>query len=104
MTAKNRNKPAANSVSEFPALREFFSGYLHQDFCDEYGSAAGAATAFRKDASDAEIKAVRKEWEQWRTALARASAAQLVSELRKLGANWQPHSQADLDELEKSLN
>jgi hypothetical protein len=104
MTVDKKDQRAANAASEFPALHEFFSGYLHQDFRDEYASAAGAANAFRKDASDAEIKAVQKEWKRWRSPLAKASAAQLAIELRKLGASWQPRSPADLDALEKSLN
>jgi hypothetical protein len=104
MTPDKKSKREANAASDFPALREFFSGYLHEDFHDEYGSVAGAAKAFRNDASDAEIEAVQNEWKFWRTPLAKASAAQLASEFRKLGASWQPQSQADLDELEKSLN
>ncbi|HEY1423852.1 MAG TPA: contact-dependent growth inhibition system immunity protein [Candidatus Acidoferrum sp.] len=104
MTTDKKKKPEANAVSDFPALRDFFSGYLHQDFSDEYGSVTGAAKAFRNDASDSEIKAVRSDWKLWREPLAKASTVQLASELRKLGASWQPQSQADLDELEKSLN
>ena len=32
--------------ANYPALREFLPAYLHQDFMQEYGSAAEAAKAF----------------------------------------------------------
>jgi hypothetical protein len=55
-------------------VREFFPGYLNQDFRDEYGSAVGAAQVFRRDASDSEVKAVRREWIAWRTELEQVSS------------------------------
>jgi len=39
MTSDRKKRRAAKRTPEFPALREFFAGYLHQDFRDEYGSA-----------------------------------------------------------------
>jgi CdiI immunity protein len=51
---------------EFPALRNFLRGYLHQDMKDEYGSVGEAARAFWTDATDEERTAVAREWKKFR--------------------------------------
>ena len=48
MTSDRKKRRAAKRTPEFPALREFFSGYLHQDFRDEYGSAVAAIRKSRQ--------------------------------------------------------
>jgi len=88
---------------QFPALREFFSGYLHQDFRDEYGSAVGAAQAFRRDASDSEVKAVRRAWNAWRTQLEQVSSKEIAKAVREFGSAWRPESTADLDQVGGAL-
>ena len=103
MTADKKKKPAENAGSDFPALRDFFSSYLHQDFCDEYGSVGGAAKAFRKDASDDEIRAVQNEWKRWRAVLGNSSVEEIAKVLRRLGSAWQPQSSNDMDLLEKAI-
>ena len=103
MTGDKGKRDAKKEHAKFPALREFFSGYLHQDFRDEYGSAAGAAEAFRKDASEAEIQAVRKEWKTWREELLKSSGDEIAAATRQLGAAWRPQNVADLDKVEKAL-
>jgi len=103
MTSERKKRRAAKITAEFPALRGFFSGYLHQDFRDEYGSAVGAAQAFRKDASDSEVKAVRREWNAWRTALDQASSEEIAKAMRQLGSAWRPESTADLDQVGGAL-
>ena len=104
MTSGKKKRGAGKSAADFPALREFFSGYLHQDFQDEYGSAAGAAKAFRNDASETEIEAVRCEWKAWRAGLGKASTDEIAEAARKLGAAWQPQTLEDLDRVETALN
>ncbi len=104
MTSGKKKQRVAKITADFPALRPFFEGYLHQDFRDEYGSAVGAARAFRKDASDSELAAVRKEWKEWRAGLARASADEIAQATRKLGAAWHPQVAEDLDQVEAALN
>ena len=101
---KKKLRAGKNTAAEFPALRAFFEGYLHQDFRDEYGSAVGAAQAFREDASDLELVAVRKEWKKWRAGLAKASPDEIGQAARKLGAAWQPQVAKDLDYVEMALN
>lgn len=87
----------------FPALRDFFSGYLHQDFREEYRSAVEAATAFRDDATQAELTAVQREWKVWRKTQEGFSSSELAAAIRKLGGAWQPRSDADLAALEQAF-
>lgn len=56
---------ATPSAAEFPALRSFLRGYLHQDMKDEYGSPEEAAREFCADASGDERAAVAKEWSRF---------------------------------------
>jgi hypothetical protein len=92
-----------SSPSDFPALRAFFSGYLHQDFVEEYGSAIGAAQSYVRDASSADLKNLRVEWKSWRASLSDLSAPALATALRKLGAAWAPPSVQALDALGQAL-
>ena len=102
MTSKK--KIAKKGSTDFPALRDFFSGYLHQDFRDEYGSAAGAAEAFRQDASESDLRAILQEWKKWRKSLEHASLDEIATATGSLGAAWQPQSLADLDRIAQSLS
>src|ERR1700688_760165 len=96
MTPQKKEKAAAFDASEFPVLKEFFSGYLHEDFNDEYGSAAGAARAFRGDASPEEFAQARQEWAKLRKILTGRSVPEMQTSLQKLGGAWRPQ---DLDEF-----
>jgi hypothetical protein len=98
-TGDAEKKPPAG----FPALRGFFSAYLHQDFRDEYGSAAAAAAAFSNDAEPSEVAAVDREWKTWRAQLGKFSPAGAAAAIRKLGGAWQPLTPGDLDQLERAL-
>jgi len=60
LAAKPQGTPI--SAAEFPALRSFLRGYLHQDMKDEYGSPEEAAREFCADASAEERTAVAAEW------------------------------------------
>jgi len=103
MSGGKKKRRAAKSPADFPALRTFFEGYLHQDFRDEYGSALGAVQAFQRDASDSDVKAVRQEWNVWRTALDQASSEEIAKAVRQLGSAWRPESAADLDQVGGAL-
>ena len=48
MTTQKKEKAAGFDPGQFPALKEFFSGYLHEDFNDEYGSAAGRSQSISR--------------------------------------------------------
>jgi hypothetical protein len=96
MTRQKKENAAGFDASEFPVLKEFFSGCLHEDFNDEYGSAAIAARAFRGDASPEESAQARQEWAKLRKILTGRSILEIQTSLQKLGGAWQPQ---DLDEF-----
>jgi hypothetical protein len=96
MTQRKKKKTVEFAASEFPVLKEFFSGYLHEDFNDEYGSAASAARAFRGDASSEEYAQARLEWAKLRKILTGRSMPEVQTSLQKLGGAWHPQ---DLDEF-----
>jgi hypothetical protein len=94
---KKKDKAPVVNAAEFPCLREFFSGYLHEDFADEYGSAAGAARAFFGDASLEEAATAREEWVKLRQILAGQPMPEVHAALHKLGGAWQP---VDMEEFQ----
>jgi len=96
MTPPKKEKTAGFDPAQFPALKEFFSGYLHEDFTDEYGSAASAARAFRGDASPEESAQARQEWAKLRKILTGRSIPEVQTSLQKLGGAWRPQ---DLEEF-----
>jgi len=91
--------------ADYPALREFFPGYFHEDFSDEYGSAAGAVKGFLADASGDEILQVKEEWQLLRKTFQDRAIEELQGALRRLGSAWLPENEAqlrDVDEILKS--
>jgi len=91
-------------ADRYPQLEAFFCGYLHQDFPEEHGDVAGAVAAFRRDASQAERRAVKREWAAFRTELADATLKATGERLtRDLGGAWTPRRRAELDELDTLL-
>jgi hypothetical protein len=96
MTRHKKEKAVSFDASDFPVLKEFFAGYLHEDFNDEYGSAASAARAFRGDASAEESAQARQEWARLRKILTGRSISEVQNSLQKLGGAWRPQ---DLDEF-----
>jgi len=86
-------------VPDYPHLRQFFEGYLHQDFIQEHRSPARALRAFEADASAAELRRFRAEANRL---LARVDSYELeeVRELlAKLGSAWTPRSRAAVAKL-----
>jgi hypothetical protein len=96
MTRQKKKKAVEFDAGEFPALQEFFSGYLHEDFSDEYGSAASAVKAFRGDASPEEFAQACLEWAKLRKILTGRSIPEVQTSLQKFGGAWHPQ---DLDEF-----
>jgi hypothetical protein len=94
-------KEFAFSAADYPRLTEFFDGYLHQDFRDEYGSPVAAARAYCDDASHQEAVEAHNEW----TKLLKNFEGQPISKWQevvgKLGGSWRPQTEADLLSLEK---
>jgi hypothetical protein len=90
--------------ADYPALREFFPAYLHQDFGAEYGSAAAAVKGFLADASGDEILQVKEEWQVLRNTLHGRSFQEIREALGRLGSAWVPESEAELKELDEILS
>jgi len=64
-TGAAKTEASSFSAADFPALRSFLRGYLHQDMKDEYGSPEEAAREFCSDASGEERAAVAAEWSRF---------------------------------------
>jgi hypothetical protein len=88
----------------FSALQDFFGGYLHEDFAEEYGSAAEALQTFLSDASGDEIQNVKEEWERFRALLRDRPFSESQAALYRLGAAWQPAHPAELVALDEILS
>ena len=84
---------------DFPALAQFFGGYLHQDFLLDHGSAPAAARSFRADASPDEARAVDDELDRLLILTERWTVTQIRRFLKSLGAAWLPSTRADLEAL-----
>lgn len=100
MTRQKKEKAAGFDANEFPVLKEFFSGYLHEDFNDEYGSAASAARAFRGDASPEESAQACQEWAKLRKLLTGRPIPEIQTSLEKLGGAWRPQDLAEFHSLD----
>jgi hypothetical protein len=84
---------------EYPQLRQFFEGYLHEDFVQEHRSPAGALRAFEADASAAELRRFRAEAKRLLALVESAELHDIRELLAKLGSAWAPRSRADVTKL-----
>jgi len=88
---------------DFPALLEFFPAYLHEDFGEEYGSAAKAIAALLSDASGDQIYNVRQEWTTLRKHFVGQPLQSLQQALGQLGAAWHPQSDDEVRAVDEIL-
>lgn len=77
-------------VSEFPTLRSVFTGYLHEDFLEDYDTPAAALQAFEEDAEDDERRRFRAEVTRFLAATAHLDFADVLPLLSRLGSRWTP--------------
>ena len=103
MRHENLHESKPFDPADFPALREFFPAYLHQDFAEEYGSADAAVRGFLADASGDEILSVKEEWKLFRAAFRGRPLGEIQAALEKLGSAWSPENEAQLDRLDEIL-
>jgi hypothetical protein len=87
----------------YPALMEFLPAYLHEDFGEEYGSAARAFAALVSDANGDQIRNVKEEWTALRQALSGQPLADVQKGLAQLGAAWRPQSEEELQAVDEIL-
>ena len=100
---KDKRKERQFDPRNYPALREFCPAYLHQDFEDEYGSAAEALKGFLADASRDEIVKVKEEWAALRKALHGRPLQEIQRALGRLRSSWVPENDTELQELDEIL-
>lgn len=98
MSQYDSKSPEIRSA-DFPALREFLRGYLHQDMQEEHGSVENAAKQFWRDADAEQRKAAAHEWKKLRAHFKEQPVAQLNRALtRELGSSQQLQP-ADLEKI-----
>lgn len=88
----------------YPALREFFPAYLHEDFADEYGSAMEALKGFLADASGDEILQLKEEWSYFREAFRGRPFPEIQVAIGKLGSAWRPEEERELKNWDEILS
>ena len=104
MTGNQKNAQPQFDPDNFSALQDFLGGYLHEDFAEEYGSAAEALQTFLSDASGDEIQNVKEEWERFRMLWKNRPFAETQAALRRLGSAWQPENSGELSALDEILS
>ena len=83
-------------ASDFPVLRRVFSGYLHEDFLEDYDTPAGALRAFEDDADEDERRRFRAEARRFLAVTARLDFADVLVLLSRLGSRWTPSTREAL--------
>jgi hypothetical protein len=92
-------------LPDFPALREFFRGYLHEDWREEHESLEAAVGQFCRDAGEHQRQEVSRQWQTFRKRTEDLPLNQIRELLaRSLGSAWYPASQADLETLSRALD
>ena len=84
---------------QFPLLREFARGYLHQDVIPEYGNALGAAETYLADVGSKERKELAAESRELINSLRNWDTAMLNRELHRMGAAWSFVSLAEFEQV-----
>lgn len=103
MTHEDKHSKPQFDLDNFPALQDFFGGYLHEDFAEEYGAATKALQTFLFDASGDEIQNVKEEWQRFRDILKDRPFGEMQAALRRLGAAWQPVNPGEVAALDEIL-
>ena len=96
-------KPNHFEPESYPALMEFLPAYLHEDFGEEYGTAARAIAALVSDASGDQIRNVKEEWQALRQTFSGQPLPDMQSGLAQLGAAWRPESEQELQAVDEIL-
>ncbi len=104
MTREHAHEKKPFDPADYPALREFFPAYLHQDFAEEYASAAEAAKGFLAEANGDEILQVKDEWKALRTAFRGRPLQEIQAAVGRLGSAWLPETEAQVKELDEILS
>jgi hypothetical protein len=103
-THAGREMAGADLAASFPALRDIFRAYLHEDYQLEHGNANAAVLAFLSLASAAERANASHEAKR----LAKRLAGLDLKEVREIvstqiGGAWHPASLGELARVLKTL-
>jgi contact-dependent growth inhibition (CDI) system CdiI-like immunity protein len=82
----------ALNASDFPELRRAFTGYLHEDFLEEYETPADALRAFQDDAGEDEARRFRREARRFLDRTAAVDFQAVRALISRLGCRWTPPS------------
>jgi contact-dependent growth inhibition (CDI) system CdiI-like immunity protein len=77
-------------ASEFPELRKVFTGYLHEDFLEEYATPAAALKAFEGDADESERRRFHAEVKRFLEVTESLDFADVRALMSRLGCRWTP--------------
>lgn len=80
------------------SLATMLDGYFHQDFVVEHGTAEGAARAFARDATLAELREATRELDAFLAMAEGESRHEWLRRLQRHGGAWRPRS---LDSVRK---
>ena len=83
-------------ASDFPALQRVFSGYLHEDFLDEYSTPEAALRGFLGDANTAERLQFQNEARRFIDRTAQLELKDVRALVARLGCRWVPSSRKAL--------
>lgn len=90
------------NAADFPVLREFLRGYLHEDWNDEYRSPREAVEQFCREAGPMHATQLAHEWRNLMDA-SRNDVEATIRMLSTLGGSWNPTSQDELHEVRGAL-
>jgi hypothetical protein len=82
--------------SEFPALQQVFSGYLHEDFLEDYETPLAAIRGFLDEADRAERQRFRTEARRFLERTSDLDFKEVRALLARLGCRWTPPSRKAL--------
>jgi hypothetical protein len=85
--------------SDFPEIQRVFTGYLHEDFLDEYGTPLAALRAFHDDANVSERRRFAAEMRRFLERTATLDFTELRAVIGRLGCRWSPRSRKALVSL-----
>ena len=81
---------------DFPELQRVFTGYLHEDFLEAYGTPAEALRVFQEDAGDAERERFRHDARRFLDRIAPLDFKDVRALVARLGCRWMPPSRQAL--------
>ena len=96
-------KKRVSAPDRFPALTQFLSGYLHEDFVLDHKTPDGARDAFLKDANARERAAVAHEFERFLATAQTLSWTDVRKGFTSLGGAWTPKSRAALNDFARAF-